>query len=174
MLECDGYWASREVCAVVNFPVCALSSHLLRPKGMAMFARLYDPTEKHKDAPLAWPLLATEDDLRGLMPHRIIVFELDPIREEGERKGGKQEWRSIPRRRNPAVYSGVEYYRKLVAAGVDAHCDSKIGLFHNADIMLANHAPSVFVSALRAVHDFALSLPPSLSREGETRKTTHV
>lgn len=55
---------------------------------MAIFARLYDTGGQNRENPLAWPLLATTEELRGQVPHVIVVQELDPLRDQGglERK----------------------------------------------------------------------------------------
>lgn len=62
--------------------------------------------------PLAWPLFATEDDLRGLPPVYISVNECDPLRDEG-----------------------VLFYRRLLAAGVSARCREAKGTVHGTEIL---------------------------------------
>lgn len=61
--------------------------------------------------PLAWPLFATEDDLRGLPPVFISVNECDPLRDEG-----------------------IVFYRRLLAAGVDAKCRQAMGTVHGTEV----------------------------------------
>jgi acetyl esterase/lipase len=61
--------------------------------------------------PLAWPGLASEDDVRGLPPTVISVNECDPLRDEG-----------------------IEFYRLLVRAGVPARCRQLMGTIHGTEI----------------------------------------
>ena len=61
--------------------------------------------------PLAWPGFASVDDLRGLVPTAVTVNELDPLRDEG-----------------------VEFYRLLLKAGVQARCQMSMGTSHGAEI----------------------------------------
>jgi len=62
--------------------------------------------------PLAWPSFATEDDVAGLPPMFISVNECDPLRDEG-----------------------VEFYRLLVRAGVQAQCRVVMGTVHGTEIL---------------------------------------
>lgn len=62
--------------------------------------------------PLAWPLFATEDDVRGLPPTMISVNECDPLRDEG-----------------------IEFYRLLLRAGVPARCRQVMGTVHGTEIL---------------------------------------
>lgn len=62
--------------------------------------------------PLAWPSFATEDDVRGLPPVYISVNECDPLRDEG-----------------------IEFYRKLLRAGVAARCRQVMGTIHGTEIL---------------------------------------
>jgi acetyl esterase/lipase len=64
-----------------------------------------------KRDPLAWPGLATEDDVRGLVPTVISVNECDPLRDEG-----------------------IEFYRLLLRAGVPARCRQVMGTIHGTEI----------------------------------------
>jgi acetyl esterase/lipase len=61
--------------------------------------------------PLAWPGFATEDDLRGLVPTVISVNECDPLRDEG-----------------------INFYRLLMRAGVQAQCRQVMGTIHGTEI----------------------------------------
>ena len=63
--------------------------------------------------PLAWPSFATEDDVKGLPKTYIIVNELDPLRDEG-----------------------VNFYRLLREADVDAQCRQVMGSVHGTEIFL--------------------------------------
>ena len=67
---------------------------------------------KNKD-PLAWPSFAQEEDVRGLPKTYIIVNELDPLRDEG-----------------------VNFYRLLREADVEAQCRQVMGSVHGTEIFL--------------------------------------
>ena len=67
---------------------------------------------KNKD-PLAWPSFATADDVKGLPKTYIIVKECDPLRDEG-----------------------VNFYRLLREADVDAQCRQVMGSVHGTEIFL--------------------------------------
>jgi acetyl esterase/lipase len=64
-----------------------------------------------KRNPLAWPGLADEDDVEGLVPTMISVNECDPLRDEG-----------------------IEFYRLLLRAGVPARCRQVMGTIHGTEI----------------------------------------
>lgn len=64
--------------------------------------------------PLAWPLFASEDDVKGLPATVISVNECDPLRDEG-----------------------IEFYRLLLAAGVPARCRQVMGTMHGTEIFPA-------------------------------------
>ncbi|CAB4864488.1 unannotated protein [freshwater metagenome] len=61
--------------------------------------------------PLAWPGMATDDDVRGLPPTVINVNECDPLRDEG-----------------------IAFYRLLIANGVNARCRQMMGTMHGTEI----------------------------------------
>ncbi|MEQ8859958.1 MAG: alpha/beta hydrolase [Pseudomonadales bacterium] len=61
--------------------------------------------------PLAWPGFASTDDLRGLVPTVISVNECDPLRDEG-----------------------IDFYRRLLEAGVAARCTQVMGSIHGTEI----------------------------------------
>lgn len=63
--------------------------------------------------PLAWPLFATEEDVRGLPPTMINVNECDPLRDEG-----------------------IAFYRLLMKAGVEARCREVRGTCHAAELLM--------------------------------------
>ena len=63
--------------------------------------------------PLAWPGLATEEDVRGLPPTMISVNECDPLRDEG-----------------------IEFYRLLLRAGVSARCRQVMGTIHGTEMFV--------------------------------------
>ena len=62
---------------------------------------------------LAWPGLATEEDVRGLPPTIISVNECDPLRDEG-----------------------IEFYRLLMRAGVAARCRQVMGTIHGTEMFV--------------------------------------
>jgi acetyl esterase/lipase len=64
--------------------------------------------------PLAWPSFATVDDVAGLPRTFISVNEADPLRDEG-----------------------VEFYRLLLDAGVEAQCRIVMGTSHGMDVFTA-------------------------------------
>lgn len=64
--------------------------------------------------PLAWPIFAGEDDLKGLPLTVISVNECDPLLDEG-----------------------ISFYRKLIAAGVQARCRQIMGTIHATEIFTA-------------------------------------
>ena len=64
--------------------------------------------------PLAWPSFATADDVAGLPRTFVSVNEADPLRDEG-----------------------VEFYRLLLRAGVQAQCRVVMGTSHGMDIFTA-------------------------------------
>lgn len=76
-------------------------------------AMAYGIKEFEKRNPLAWPLFASEEDVRGLPPTMISVNECDPLRDEG-----------------------VAFYRLLLKAGVAARCREVIGTCHGAELFM--------------------------------------
>jgi len=75
-------------------------------------AMAYGIKEVERRNPLAWPGFATEEDVRGLVPVMISVNECDPLRDEG-----------------------VNFYRLLLRAGVDARCRQVMGTIHGTEIL---------------------------------------
>ena len=69
--------------------------------------------------PLAWPLFAKEDDVRGFPKTMISVNECDPLRDEG-----------------------LEFYRLLMRAGVSARCREVRGTCHAAELLM-NAVPDI-------------------------------
>ena len=61
--------------------------------------------------PLAWPSFASVDDVRGFPPTVINVNECDPLRDEG-----------------------INFYRLLLAAGVQARCRQVMGTMHGTEV----------------------------------------
>jgi acetyl esterase len=79
---------------------------------------------------LAWPAFASEDDLKGLPKVKISVNECDPLRDEG-----------------------VEFYRRLVRAGVSAQCVEALGTVHGTEIFFA--CPDISRDCARDIAGFA-------------------
>lgn len=102
---------------------------------VAATAIAYDPSGEHATNPLAWPYHANAADLEGLPPHAISVNELDPFRDEG-----------------------LEYYRKLQAAGVKSRARVVVGTCHAAEINFMQAIPDVYDATLSDIALFAYSL----------------
>jgi acetyl esterase len=103
----------------------------------AVMASLYDLDGTHRDDPTCWAGAATADDLTGMPPHVISVNELDPLRDEG-----------------------LDYYRRLVRAGVPAVGRMVAGTCHSGDVLLGGAMPEVFDATLRDVSGFTKSCAP--------------
>lgn len=101
---------------------------------LAVFGSLYDPERAHCDDAACWPSAATDADLSGMPPHIISVNELDPLRDEG-----------------------LDYYRRLVRAGVAAMGRMVAGTCHGGDLLLPGFMPEVFMASMRDVSGFARS-----------------
>ncbi|MEM9202067.1 MAG: alpha/beta hydrolase fold domain-containing protein [Actinomycetota bacterium] len=86
--------------------------------------------------PLAWPSFASEDDVAGLPPTFISVNECDPLRDEG-----------------------IDFYRLLVRAGVDAQCRQVMGTIHGTEIF-ATACPDVSYETAASIAHFAESVSP--------------
>jgi acetyl esterase len=71
----------------------------------------YGIAELEAGNPLAWPMFATEDDVKDFPPTVISVNECDPLRDEG-----------------------IEFYRLLLRAGVRARCRQVMGTIHGTEI----------------------------------------
>jgi acetyl esterase/lipase len=74
-------------------------------------AMSYGISEFENENPLAWPSFASEADVAGLPPTFISVNEADPLRDEG-----------------------VDFYRLLLRAGVQAQCRVIMGTSHGMDV----------------------------------------
>ncbi len=102
---------------------------------LALMGTIYDPTGKYARDATAFAGMATDEELTGLPPHVISVNELDPLRDEG-----------------------LEYYRRLVRAGVPAVGRMVAGTCHGGDLLLPGVLPDVFAASMRDVSGFAKSL----------------
>lgn len=80
--------------------------------------------------PLAWPGFATVDDVTGLPPTMISVNECDPLRDEG-----------------------VNFYRLLLTAGVQASCRQVMGTIHGTEIF-PMACPDISRETARSIADF--------------------
>ena len=80
--------------------------------------------------PLAWPSFATETDVAGLPPTFISVNECDPLRDEG-----------------------VDFYRLLLRAGVNAQCRTVMGTIHGTEIF-ASACPDVSYETAASIAHF--------------------
>jgi acetyl esterase/lipase len=72
----------------------------------------YGIAELDNHNPLAWPMFATEDDVKDFPPTVISVNECDPLRDEG-----------------------IEFYRLLLRAGVPARGRVVLGTSHGAELI---------------------------------------
>ncbi|RZT85333.1 acetyl esterase/lipase [Pseudonocardia sediminis] len=100
-----------------------------------LLAEVYDPGAANANDPTCWPYRATDADLQGLPPHVISVDEVDPLRDEG-----------------------LQYHRKLLAAGVPSVGKVNLGLCHVGEILFRSAMPDVYANAVRDVTGFARSL----------------
>lgn len=110
---------------------------------MAALFKLYDPSGENANNPLAWPLQAKREDLQGLPPHFVSVYELDPLRDEG-----------------------IAYTRALIDAGVTASCRTINGVTHAGDMSHRAAMPEVYEASIRDIKGFAASvctMPPNQS-----------
>lgn len=102
---------------------------------LAILSSVYDPEGNNTTNPLCWPLNAGKVDLHGLPPHAVSVNELDPLRDEG-----------------------LEYFRKLSAAGVKGYCRTVNGTCHCADQDFRKALPDVYGATIRDIKGFADSV----------------
>ncbi len=102
---------------------------------LALLGSLYNPTNDHANDATCWAAAATDEELAGMPPHVISVNELDPLRDEG-----------------------LQYYRRLVHAGVPAVGRLVAGTCHGGDLLMAHVMPEVFDATMRDVSGFAKSL----------------
>ena len=100
-----------------------------------LLGSIYDPDGAHANDPTCFAGVATDDDLSGLPSHVISVNELDPMRDEG-----------------------LDYYRRLVRAGVPAVGRVVAGTCHGGDMLFAGAMPDVFAASVRDLSGFAKGL----------------
>jgi acetyl esterase/lipase len=81
--------------------------------------------------PIAWPLFACEEDVRGFPETIISVNECDPLRDEG-----------------------VEFYRLLIQAGQPARCRQVMGTVHGGDVFVTP-CPDISRDTARDIAAFA-------------------
>jgi acetyl esterase len=81
--------------------------------------------------PLAWPGMATHEDVRGLPPVVISVNECDPLRDEG-----------------------IGFYRLLLESGVSARCRQVMGTVHGTEIFPVI-CPDISRDTARDIAEFA-------------------
>jgi acetyl esterase/lipase len=93
-------------------------------------AMAYGIKELEAKNPLAWPGFATEDDVRGLPPTVISVNECDPLRDEG-----------------------INFYRVLLNAGVQASCRQVMGTIHGTEVFPIA-CPDISRETARSIADF--------------------
>lgn len=111
LVECDGYLLSR--------------------MSMAITVSGYSDDADARQNPLAWPYHATEDDLKGSVPHTILVDELDPLRDEG-----------------------AAFARKLVRAGVRTVSRVALGVIHAAPQIFRAALPDMRFADVEDIHGF--------------------
>ena len=93
----------------------------------------YGIEEFNSKNPIAWPAFATVEDVTGFPPTVISVNECDPLRDEG-----------------------VEFYRLLLEAGVQARGRMILGTMHGTEI-LPIACPDISHDTARHMADFANS-----------------
>jgi acetyl esterase len=103
--------------------------------GLAVMGSIYDPTGAHSRDATCFAGVAADEELAGLPPHVISVNELDPLRDEG-----------------------LQYYRRLVHAGVPTVGRVVAGTCHGGDMLMAGVMPEVFEASMRDVSGFAKSV----------------
>ncbi|HET9731279.1 MAG TPA: alpha/beta hydrolase [Acidimicrobiales bacterium] len=96
-------------------------------------AMAYGIEELERRNPLAWPGFATETDVEGLVPTVISVNECDPLRDEG-----------------------INFYRLLMRAGVNARCRQVMGTIHGTE-MFPIVCPDISRETAASIAHFARS-----------------
>ncbi len=101
---------------------------------LEILGSLYDPDNHNSNDPTCFAGVAADEDLKGLPPHVISVNEVDPLRDEG-----------------------LDYYRRLVRAGVPTVGRLVAGTCHGGDLIFAGAMPDVFAASIRDLSGFAKS-----------------
>ena len=101
----------------------------------AVFERLYHPTDLKTKNPLVWPFHVTDEELRGMPPHVIVVNEKDELKDEG-----------------------LEYYRRLCQMGVRGYARISVDATHAAELAYMASVPELFLSTLADLRHFCYSL----------------
>jgi len=109
--------------------------YFLNAHSSAFLGYFYTPNDKDCADPMAWPYHATEDMLKGLPPHVVVMDELDPLRDEG-----------------------FAYAQKLAKAGVEVKYSMNIGTLHGTSLLLRNALPELHFGTAREIAAFAKSL----------------
>jgi acetyl esterase/lipase len=84
--------------------------------------------------PLAWPYFATGQDVTGLPPVVIQVYEFDLLRDEG-----------------------LKFYRLLLKSGVKARCHQIMGATHNIEVISLGTCPELTHDTARRIAEFSRS-----------------
>ena len=100
---------------------------------MATTGYYYGPNDTKN--PHAWPYYSRIEDLEGLPPVRLAMDELDPLRDEG-----------------------IAFYRKLIAAGVEATAHVNLGMVHASSMIFRKALPEVHNAAIADIAAFAKGL----------------
>ncbi|KAK4503559.1 hypothetical protein PRZ48_004474 [Zasmidium cellare] len=107
--------------------------YIINCAGMESMSQYYSPGDMDKAE--AWPVNATEKELKGLPPHILSMDELDPLRDDG-----------------------LAYFRKLSAAGVKVAAEVNLGLPHGAALLFRIALNDAHEKILRQIVSFAKSL----------------
>jgi acetyl esterase len=98
--------------------------------------------------PLAWPGMATTEDVKGLPPTVISVNECDPLRDEG-----------------------IGFYRLLLRSGVPARCRQVMGTVHATEIFPVI-CPDISQSTASDIASHAIGWPRSPSPSAPSGETS--
>ena len=121
-------------------PDCPSHTAWCFPRGMAshkvlqLEADCYTANEADKHSPLAWPALATVEDLRGFPPLVLVANECDCHCDEA-----------------------INLHRVALKAGVRSRCSVKYGTIHGSDMQFAL-LPDVTSATVSDILHFVQSL----------------
>ncbi|KAK5174191.1 uncharacterized protein LTR77_001271 [Saxophila tyrrhenica] len=101
----------------------------------AFLGYFYTPTDEGASDPIAWPYHATEDMMKGLPPHVVVMDQLDPLRDEG-----------------------FSYAQRLAKTGVQVKYSMNIGVLHGSALLFRSALPELHLGMVREVAAFAKSL----------------